>query len=168
MSISGVIKTLFSDHKKTQAIFPRTKVSAVSDDNGVGLGALLDDIKSSAIQMTLLWENASPSSYFNAQTISLDLSEYDEVQVYFNIHGNYLRLFPFTLPVGSSGHVTNDQGTSLETTSQWCQYIERDMTVSTTGVTFGSGTARGPGSGSAATDDWVIVPTRIYGIKGVS
>lgn len=42
MSITGKIKTLFSDKNKTEALFPRTKVSAVSDDNGVGLNVLLE------------------------------------------------------------------------------------------------------------------------------
>lgn len=42
MSIKGKIKTLFSDKNKTEVLFPRTKVSAVSDDNGVGLNVLLE------------------------------------------------------------------------------------------------------------------------------
>ena len=44
MSIVGKIKTLFSDKDKTEALFPRTKVSAVSDDNGVALSVLLEEI----------------------------------------------------------------------------------------------------------------------------
>jgi len=43
MSITGKIKTLFSDKEKTEAVFPRTKVSAVSDDNGNSLDAILDN-----------------------------------------------------------------------------------------------------------------------------
>ena len=42
MSLIGKIQTLFSDKEKTTPVFPRTKVSAVSDENGVGLDALLD------------------------------------------------------------------------------------------------------------------------------
>lgn len=44
MSLIGKIQTLFSDKEKTTPIFPRTKVSAVSDDNGIGLDAILDDM----------------------------------------------------------------------------------------------------------------------------
>lgn len=40
---TGKIKTLFSDKGKTEALFPRTKVSAISDDNSVGLDVLLED-----------------------------------------------------------------------------------------------------------------------------
>ena len=41
---SGVIKTLFTDVEKDEALFPRTKTRAVSGDNGVGLDALLNQI----------------------------------------------------------------------------------------------------------------------------
>ena len=43
MSITGKIKTLFSDKENTEALFPRTKISAVSDDDGTGLNVLLDN-----------------------------------------------------------------------------------------------------------------------------
>lgn len=43
MSITGKIKTLFADSAKTEALFPRTKTSAVSDDNGVGLNVILEN-----------------------------------------------------------------------------------------------------------------------------
>ena len=44
MSLLGEIQSLYKDKKKTQVIFPTTKVKAVSDDNGVGLDALLADL----------------------------------------------------------------------------------------------------------------------------
>ena len=43
MPIQGDVKNLYSDREKTRALFPTTQVSAVSDDNGVGLGAILED-----------------------------------------------------------------------------------------------------------------------------
>ena len=42
---TGKIKTLYSDKEKTEALFPRTKTSAVSDDEGRGLDAILEDIQ---------------------------------------------------------------------------------------------------------------------------
>ena len=48
MSIEGKIKTLFSDQEKAKALFPRTKVSAVSDDDGTGLNVLLENINDKA------------------------------------------------------------------------------------------------------------------------
>lgn len=43
---TGKIKTLFSDIEKTEALFPRTKVNAVSDADGTGLDAILGDLNS--------------------------------------------------------------------------------------------------------------------------
>ena len=44
MSTQGKIKTLFSDKEKTEALFPRTKINAVSDENGKRLNAILDEM----------------------------------------------------------------------------------------------------------------------------
>lgn len=44
MPLIGKIKTLFSDKEKTQPIFPRTKIKAVSNDNGKNLQEILDEI----------------------------------------------------------------------------------------------------------------------------
>lgn len=43
MSIQGKVQTLFADREKTNAIFPATKTSAVSDKNGRNLDAILED-----------------------------------------------------------------------------------------------------------------------------
>lgn len=58
MSIVGKIKTLFSDKNKTEALFPRTKVSAISDDNGVGLNVILDDINTKVANVKTYTDNA--------------------------------------------------------------------------------------------------------------
>ena len=44
MGIEGKIKTLYSDRDEPQAIFPRTKVNAISDNDGIGLDAILEDV----------------------------------------------------------------------------------------------------------------------------
>lgn len=44
MPLTGKIKNLFEDKDMTVAVFPRTKVKAISDDNGVGLDAILDTV----------------------------------------------------------------------------------------------------------------------------
>ena len=41
---SGKVKTLFSDKEKTEALFPRTKTSAVSNEDGIGLDALMENL----------------------------------------------------------------------------------------------------------------------------
>ena len=52
MSLTGYIKNLFIDKEKTIPLFPRTKVKAVSDDDGVGLNVLLDEIKNEITPMS--------------------------------------------------------------------------------------------------------------------
>lgn len=42
MPTQGKVKTLFSGEDNTEAVFPRTKISAVSDSDGTGLDAILD------------------------------------------------------------------------------------------------------------------------------
>lgn len=44
MSVTGEIKNLYSDKDKTRVLLPRTKTKAISDENGVGLDALLDEM----------------------------------------------------------------------------------------------------------------------------
>ena len=43
MSLIGKITSLFADKEETTPIFPRTKVKAVSDDNGNTLDVILDN-----------------------------------------------------------------------------------------------------------------------------
>lgn len=38
------IKTLYSDKEKAEALYPRTKIKAITDQDGVGLEAILDNI----------------------------------------------------------------------------------------------------------------------------
>ena len=47
MAVTSRVRTLYEDAAETIAIAPRTKVSAVSDDNGTGLDALLTNINNS-------------------------------------------------------------------------------------------------------------------------
>ena len=42
MALTGKIMDFFADKAMTIPAFPRTKVKAISDDNNVGLNALLD------------------------------------------------------------------------------------------------------------------------------
>ena len=102
-----------------------------------------------------LWENASLSSSFPAQTIALDLSGYDGVSIFYyvdattDVHLN-------TGKVGKklSGclwYVTADSGHRLH----------RMFTVSSTGITFDTAT----NTGTVAADK-VCIPHVIYGIKG--
>lgn len=62
MSLIGKIKTLFSDKEKTQPIFPRTKIKAVSDDNGVRLDVVLEEMKTATNNAQTIANNAIPKT----------------------------------------------------------------------------------------------------------
>lgn len=53
---TGKVKTLYSNKEKTEALFPRTKTSAISDANGVGLDAILDDMATETFVQTKIAE----------------------------------------------------------------------------------------------------------------
>lgn len=48
---TGKVKTLYSDKEKTEVLFPRTKVSAISDDNGNGLTAVINNAINNASEV---------------------------------------------------------------------------------------------------------------------
>lgn len=87
MSITGRIKTLFFDKNNSEAIFPRTKIKAVSDDENRGLDFLLDNIDT---QLTILHgqvDSKAPIGYglgTEAQFISSNelLSDYSNTGFY--------------------------------------------------------------------------------------
>lgn len=102
-------------------------------------------------QMELLWENASPSSKFPAQTIEFEDGGYDLFEVHFaktNETGKQTDSIKF--PVGQAVHIRQyyDSGDNFS----------RNITASTaTSVTFDASNYMTQG----------VNPLRIYGIKGV-
>lgn len=107
------------------------------------------------VSIAKLWENASPTSAFGIQTVSLDLSGYQMVLMLARVSTNYDEIFSNITPVGSAGRISGGWGNSDEA-------FHRDYEVSTTGIYFYGAYAQG---GYDASD---VVPTRIYGIKGVT
>lgn len=60
---TGKIKTLYSDEAKTEALFPRTKTSAVSDENGRSVDVLLDNMDNKIDNLTAADVGARPDSW---------------------------------------------------------------------------------------------------------
>ena len=167
--MANKITTLYEDSAKTTAIYPRTKASAVSDNDGNALGEVAvyhaQDLAGGVkgvdlhLDMDLLWTNAAPTSAFAAQTISLDLSNYTMILVkgkytaYTNSSDNGFG-FGFIL-VGETGSflVPPNQGTT------GMKY--RITTVTTTGVTFGAGGS----DDDSNPNNLRCIPIEIYGIK---
>ena len=112
----------------------------------------------------LLWTNSSPTSTFAAQTISLDLSDYEEVEVEYVDHNVHIStMSQIRVKIGQSGSMNIMIGNSSY--SSGVPFVaNRRFSVTQTGITFGDG-AGTPVSSSLATRNDSCIPYRIYGIK---
>ena len=126
--------------------------------------AIAQDAPSSGIEMVLLWENASPSSEFGAQKISLDLSNYDAVYVM----GDYMTCGGYAL-MNCNGSL---QSVNIWKSVEGINLSVRRFNVEVDGITFESGlivsNAKNNTSWNYATNNTMCPPNYIYGIKGVS
>ncbi len=104
---------------------------------------------------TLLWTNSNPDASFAAQTISLDLSNYDDVEIATRLYSGIIS--PVTLTRGIKGLRCSLQ--AIRNDSFWVQ--ARDFYVTDTGVQFYD--CKLSSSGTVYTDQ--MIPVRIYGIK---
>ena len=105
------------------------------------------------LEMELLWENASPTSGFSAQTLNLDLSEYEYIVVLCTAASTAIGF------IGSSTVIQQPEGKN---------YLRR-IEIKSDGIDFYD-TYRyetyGTGATVVASD--ACIPYRIFGIKGVS
>lgn len=105
-----------------------------------------------------LWTNANLSNSFNAQTISLDLSGYDGVEILFYADET-------TNVFQSTGFIPMRLRSALwYTTAISGHRLHREFVATDDGVVFVTATNY---SGNAAVDK-ICIPYIIYGIKGVS
>lgn len=114
----------------------------------------------------LLWTNESPTTAFAAQTISLDLSGYDEVEIYTIQHisrSSYL-IPPSRTEIGMSGDLFAITGATGDT-SGYCAWTKRTYTTSTSGVTFTLDAVSLDGTAWLAGGGAHLIPYKIYGIK---
>ena len=108
-----------------------------------------------AMSMELLWENASPATAFEAQTISIDFSGYSLFVVVCKGSVNYQYETAYLGHVGKQAYASmiwGDSGT----------YYGRSFICSETGMTINDGYS------NKAVLKSCLIPYRIYGIKGVT
>lgn len=128
---------------------------------------------------TLIWTNPSPSANFDAQTISLDLSEYTSVRIegWRESDGRYY--FSQILPIGKATGITiffpvvasNNVGiyASLRTVTTTSSSIE--FSHSMRWSQSGSAVAEGANIGdlwdkvTVTLNNSLVIPQKIYGIK---
>lgn len=118
-------------------------------------------------ERVLLWQNASPTSAFTAQTMDLDLTGYDAVEVYVNRNVGSAKTMQnfakkFRIPVNT--YILFIEPPGIAST----EFYSRQITVADTkrSIAFSAGNRRLLNLGSSASNtNEVVIPTAIYGIK---
>lgn len=111
----------------------------------------------------LVWENASPTSDFPAQKVSLPLRNGGLVVVEFKRYITISTYYVGTFIVdGTSQQFSEYYGKAARGYSQQAM---RTLTVTTSGITFSTGTMV-TANVAPETDDRYFIPTKIYEIAG--
>ena len=115
---------------------------------------------------TLLWTNASPTSSFRAQKISLDLSGYDFVEVIYKLSTSSTELSQIIerCEIGAGIRAERFQNPTSENNILKNLYRGGDG-ASTSGYTFGDAYTKTADATSSTRDNTYIIPYKIYGIK---
>ena len=116
------------------------------------------------IEIKKVWTNASPTSAFAAQTVKVQLPENAMVIIKHRYTTTTERYGMTLCKVGETcimSQMPNAQSTSVV-------YVSRDVSVTTTGVTFGAGYGKSITSTSAGSANATnLPPVEIYSVKGV-
>lgn len=127
------------------------------------VGEKLNNLSGST--MTLLWENASPTSNFAIQTISMDLSEYDAIML---LTRRSTSVHDIGFGISVLGHRGFAQNLAVYTdVSAGVLICGREFTPSASGILIGGGAYKFSNIAMTACnfDDSYAIPYRIYGIK---
>ena len=123
-----------------------------------------------AVEKKLLWTNASSGSAFDAQTVSLDLSEYSYVEILYRAGAGGAWKSQVCL-VSLTVLLDGVCGSSGTTGGAYCFSVFRTGTVSGTGINFSKAyTVKQHGTDTAEfteNNHWAV-PFMIFGIKGVT
>lgn len=120
----------------------------------------------------LLWTNASPSSAFGAQTVSLDLSGYDQVLIKVRF-GTSSGMFEnaYMKHLCDIGETTTIYAFNVPNTSSRNMGLivaVRNANISSSGIVFSAGLTKAANiTGNPSTDNSACIPYAIYGIKGI-
>lgn len=116
-------------------------------------------------QRTLLWTNPNPSSGFSATTV-LDHNElvgYDGVEIQYKAYSSYGMAQVGRADIGTTtGRL---QGIINASGSNYPIVLERQFSVSNSGVTFADCDTKYTNSSGSAVGNGGCVPYKIYGIK---
>lgn len=120
----------------------------------------------SADLMDLLWENPSPTTEFAAQTISVDLSQYDRIKIVRKRATNSGQTLPDLECKCEGGIIINDTVSFTAASTNRIQQNNRVYTFhnALTGINVANCDVSTVQS-NVTTDNTCIIPLQIYGIK---
>ena len=130
------------------------------------VGEKLNNLSGST--MTLLWENASPTSTFASQTIALDLSGYDAIML---LTRRSTSIYDIGFGISVLGYRGFAQNLAVYTDiGAGVLICGREFTPSASGIVISGGVYKfsNIALSGANFDDAYAIPYRIYGIKGVT
>lgn len=145
-------------------------ITYINTNSGLSAGNVQDAIdevneKSTGLEIkTLLWTNEDTTVEFDAQTISLDLSDYDEVEILYKAYttGTYYEFIKVAKGLNCVLHTLTDASVNAQ------RLGSRIATFNDGGVTFNDAyLAVAGGSTSLGVYNNNIIPYRIYGIRKV-
>ena len=103
--MAGQVRTIYSDAAKQNAVFPRTKISGVTDNNNTGLQALLDN-KAPLVSPNLSGTPTAPTAAAGTNTTQIATTAFVN-----NALGNLTDTLIFK---GTIGSATQGSGTRTD------------------------------------------------------
>ena len=121
---------------------------------------------STGLSKQLIWQNASPKSTFAAQTISMDLSEYDEVEIQYRQSSESSYMIKDAIENGTTKIAMLFTNLATESTNTYM--YSRNAAVNDSGITFAACARKiiANNNVNASANDYLI-PVKVWGIKGV-
>lgn len=113
-----------------------------------------EPVEGPMVRIRKLWENTNPTGNFYAQTVNLDLSEYDGVSIYYKAYPDAVSIIPY-------GFIPKGTQAMLQFVTTAKNVLNRTAAVTDAGVEFGPGQANGENSNTAP------APLAIYGWAGI-
>ena len=155
-SVNGQTGAVVLDSASVGAM-PDTYVAPVTSVNGQTGDVVISPGGGGAVELTTVWTNPSPGSPFNAQTVTVDLSTYVMVMIEFKA-GSTSRQYA-VLPIPTTGDYAyiSDQFRSAQ--------AHRPVSITSSGIAFENGEMASSYNGAFSTDNSVLIPVRIIGIK---
>lgn len=123
----------------------------------------IGELNSSLMKYTLIWTNPDISaSAFAAQTINIDLSDYDAIYIDMLSTDSIQRAVPNQI-IGKGGTAYISYSTTKSGGFPWV--TTRNITVSDNSIIFSDCTQQQNNGSNYSTTNYRIVPYKIYGIK---